>query len=185
MTKVVKNIAILNVIVFAMSYILGTDLFHRLFVLYPIGNENYQVYQWITHQFMHASIAHIAFNMLALLSFGPTVEKYFQKKFIWFYLISGLGAAILQFMFSENTALLGASGAIFGVLLVYVFLEPESKLLLFFILPIKGKWLLPAVLFFEAYMGLFGQSDGVGHMAHLGGAITGFLYFILSKSKSK
>lgn len=181
MTKVVKNIAIINIILFAISYIFDTDIFHKLFILFPVSSENYAIYQWISHQFMHASIAHITFNMLALLSFGPTVEKYFKKDFIWFYLISGLGAAMLQFMFVDNTALLGASGAIFGVLLVYVFLEPNSKVLLFLIIPIKGKWLLPIILLFEAYMGFFTQADGVGHLAHLGGAITGFLYYYFIK----
>jgi membrane associated rhomboid family serine protease len=185
MTKVVKTLAIINIIAFTISYIFSTDIFHNLFMLFPVGNENYATYQWITHQFMHASILHIFFNMLALLSFGPTVENHFKKSFIWFYLISGIGAALLQFIFVSNTILLGASGSIFGVILVYIFLEPNSKVFLFFILPIKGKFVLPIILLFEAYMSFFHQSDGVAHLAHLGGALTGFLYFFLSKTSKK
>lgn len=185
MTKLVKNLAIINVVVFIFGYLFQKEGIPWLetFVLFPIGSENYGVHQWITHQFLHSGVAHLAFNMIALLSFGPIVEKYFKKDFIWFYLISGLGAALLQFSFIPETALLGASGAIFGVLLVSVILDPEAKILLFFILPIKGKWLIPAILIFEAYMGFFREPDGVAHLAHLGGAITGFLYYILTNKR--
>lgn len=184
MTKVVKNLTIINVIVFIFGYFVQKDIpWLETFVLFPIGSENYAVHQWISHQFLHAGVAHLVFNMIALLSFGPIVEKYFNKDFIWFYLISGLGAALLQLSFVPETALLGASGAIFGILLVSVILDPESKILLFFILPIKGKWLISAILIFETYMGFFAEPDGIGHLAHLGGAITGFLYFIITRKK--
>lgn len=185
MTKVVRSLTIINILIFIVGYLLQNlgFPFKETFVLLPINSEFHQTYQWITYQFLHANIAHIAFNMIALLSFGPVVENYFKSNFIWFYLISGIGAALLQFVFIPETALIGASGAIFGVLLVSVILDPESKILLFFILPIKGKWLIPIMLIFEAYMAFFEEPDGIAHLAHLGGAITGFLYFIITKKK--
>lgn len=183
MTKLVRNLVIINVLVFIIGYIAQKQGIPWLetFVLFPMGTENYGVHQWISHQFLHGGITHLLFNMIALFSFGPIIEKYFGKDFIWFYLISGLGAALLQFLFVPDTALLGASGAIFGVLMVYAILYPNSKILLFFVIPIKSKWLMVAILGLEAYLGFFGESDGIGHLAHLGGAITGFLYFMTTK----
>jgi membrane associated rhomboid family serine protease len=181
MTKIVKNIVIINLIAFIITSVFNYDLYSQ-FALFNIQSSNYETYQWITHLFLHASFTHILFNMIALISFGPIVEKYLNNRFLLFYIISGIGAAVIQSFFSPiNSVLVGASGAIFGVLLLSTIIEPESKVLLFFFIPVKAKWLIPSILIFEAYLGIFGQNDGIGHMAHVGGALTGLLFYLISK----
>lgn len=183
MTKVVKNLTIINILIFIISYLLEKSGFNFIntFALFPLSSDLYQNHQWISYQFLHGSISHIILNMIALLSFGPVVENHLKGNFIWFYLICGFGSAFLQLMFFPEIALIGASGAIFGVLLLYVILEPNSKILLFFIIPIKAKWLMSMILVFESYMTFFGEPDGVAHLAHIGGAMTGFIWFIITK----
>jgi membrane associated rhomboid family serine protease len=147
MTKLVRRITILNILVFTISN-LYNDIYFKL-VLFPVNTEYHYTHQWITHQFSHGSVSHILFNMIGLLSFGPSVEEYFKG--IWFYLLSGIFAAYLQLIFTPNVVLLGASGVVFAILIVFTLLKPNSKILLFFIIPIKAKWLVSAVIFFESY----------------------------------
>lgn len=181
---VVKKLALVNIILFIVGYLLESSNipFYKSFVLFPTDSVDYQHYQWLSHQFLHGGLFHLVFNMIALVSFGPVVEKLFKKSFIYFYLLCGLGGALLQST-SLGGPMLGASGAIFGVLLVSAILEPDSKILLFFILPIKSKVIIPLILLFEAYLAFFGEYDGIGHLAHLGGALTGFIYYLI-KSKN-
>jgi membrane associated rhomboid family serine protease len=185
MTKIVKSIVIINIIGFIITSVFNYDLY-SLFALFNIEHPNYKTYQWVTHIFLHASFTHILFNMIALISFGPMVERYLDNRFLLFYIISGIGAAFIQSFFSPiNSVLVGASGSIFGVLLLATIIEPDSKVLLFFFIPIKAKWLIPSVLIIESYLGIFGQNDGIGHMAHVGGALTGLLFYLISKRVKK
>lgn len=180
---VVKKLTILNILIYILTVILqnlNIDVINT-FALFPTNSDNYSYYQWVTHMFLHGSTLHILFNMLALYTIGPHVESYFKKNFIIFYILCGIGASLIQFLFVPNSALIGASGAIFGIIIVYALLNPNKKLFLFLILPIKSKILIPLILIFELYAGLFTSGDGIGHMAHVGGAISGFLYFLLSK----
>jgi membrane associated rhomboid family serine protease len=102
--------------------------------LFPFDSPNFSYYQFITSIFMHAGIAHLLFNMLALISFGPDVENQLgERKFLVFYMIMGLGASLLQMSLS-NGALIGASGAIFGVLVYFTMYNPTAKLSLWLFL---------------------------------------------------
>lgn len=181
MTEWVKKIAIINVIVFLLTS--TYEDFKLRLVLYPLQTEFHIPYQWVTHQFCHGNLAHIIFNMLAFISFGPVVEKYFKNKFLWFYLLSGIFAAYLQLYFTPEAALLGASGAVFAVVIVAAILEPDSKILLFFVIPMKARWIVPLVLVGELYMAVFNSGNGVGHVAHLGGALFGFLFYIFNRNE--
>jgi len=130
---------------------------------------------------MHAGIAHLLFNMLALVSFGPDVENQLgERKFLVFYMIMGLGASLLQMSLS-NGALIGASGAIFGVLVYFTMYNPTSNLSLF-LLPIyiEARKMLLFMIGLEILMALFVKDD-VGHWAHLGGALTGFILYKLDQ----
>jgi len=182
LTKTVKQIALLNVMIFIISYAMDYSFFDQ-FALFPNGSELYQPYQYLTHMFLHASPAHIIFNMLAFLSFGSDVEKFFgRNKFVLFYLLSGLGAAFLHIIVTgSQSSMVGASGAIFGVLLMAAILNPEQKFYLFFVLPIKAKIIVPLILVAELFIGIMYPGDHIAHFAHIGGALTGGLFYLMNK----
>lgn len=252
-TETVKQLIIINIMFFVGTYLVGEPA-HKYLALYPIQNDNFQVWQLLTHMFMHGGIMHILFNMLALFSFGGLLEQMWgPKKFIFFYISCGLGAAalhlgityleinyilkgaadlnlssdtlhqILNVSFSDGASLrgdlfqteitpilkqagklqllneenitslfhaaalnqipaVGASGAIYGILVAFAFIVPNAELMLMFVpIPIKAKYFVPGLLAFDLFLGLKGQSifggssDGVAHFAHLGGALIGFI----------
>ena len=183
-TDIVKKIFYINLFAFIFTIIgqniLGFPIVDYL-ALYPISDTHFQIFQPITHLFMHGSLSHIFFNMFALLSFGPWVENQIgSRKFLLFYFIMGFGAAILQMLLS-NGAMIGASGAIFGVFVYFTILNPDAQLSIF-LLPIsfKAKHFLYFILGLEILSALF-MNDGVGHFAHLGGALTGFILYKLEE----
>ena len=179
-----KKILWINIIVHILAHYSDIPFDH--FALWP-NTEFERPYQYITHMFLHASFTHILFNMLAFLSFAPMVEKHFgSRNFLIFYLLSGLGAAFLHiYVTGSEIPMVGASGAIFGVLIVSAILEPDLKVLLFFIIPLKAKWIVPLVLIGELYFGIMTPGDHIAHFAHLGGALTGGLYFLINKKYEK
>ena len=130
--------------------------------------------------FLHAGIIHIAFNMLMLWSFGnQIVEIIGNKKFLQLYFLSGLISAVLWMLVGTGSAV-GASGALCGLLAAYVFIAPEAKVLLFFFIPMKIKNLFYGFAVFSLVFGLLtlinpSYGFGVGHFAHLGGLIGGYL----------
>ncbi|HRB80445.1 MAG TPA: rhomboid family intramembrane serine protease, partial [Niabella sp.] len=164
--------------------------------LWPIGNPNFHFWQLITHMFAHADsgsylFVHILFNMFTLWMFGRILEDMWgTKPFLKFYLLCGLGAASLHLMVQYfvygaggGEAALGASGAVFGVLVAFAMLFPNTELYLMFIpVPIKAKWVVLGLIVLDLFGGFSNSSDGVAHFAHLGGAITGF---ILIKIRNK
>jgi rhomboid-like protein len=181
-TEIVKKLFYINVIAFILTLVLqnlfGVPVLDYL-ALFPLLSPNFHIYQPVTHLFMHGGIMHILFNMLALLSFGPEVENQLgQRKFLLFYFIMGFGAAALQ-MIMSNGAMIGASGAIFGLLTYFTVLNPDTMLSIFF-LPIsfKAKNIFFVLIGIEIISALFFY-DGVGHWAHLGGALTGYILYKL------
>lgn len=133
------------------------------------------LYQPFTYMFLHGSFGHIFFNMFALWMFGVEVEYTFgTKRFIRFYLLSGLAGALLPLIFQadSNTWIVGASGAIYGVLGAYWLMFPNRMLYLYFLFPVKVKYAIPGFLI----LGLLFGGANVSHLAHLGGAIFGVLY---------
>ncbi len=133
----------------------------------------------LTYMFVHANFWHILFNLIALFFFGPPVEERLGSgEFIKFYLVCGLGGALLSFLlrfWTGPSLIVGASGAIFGVMLAYAMFWPDAPIYIWGILPVKAKWLLAAFVLFDLYGG-WARGDGVAHFAHLGGLGAGFLY---------
>ena len=133
----------------------------------------------ITYQFIHDpnGIMHILFNMLGLYFFGPRVEERLgSKRFLALYLISGIGGALLSFVFARHAAIVGASGALFGVMLAFATFWPTERILIWGVLPVEARIL---VLFYTAlslYSGLRGSRGGVADFAHLGGFVGAFFY---------
>lgn len=212
---VVKNLLIINIIFFFATLLFSKGgsfpLVEHLGVFY-FDSPNFRVWQVITYMFMHSpvSFAHILFNMFALFTFGSPLEMLFgSKRFLNFYLITGLGALVLQMAVqavevyqiagsitinpetysSTNTdairklqeiyygPMLGASGAIFGLLIAFGLLFPNAELFILFIpAPIKAKYIIPIYVLLELFLGVAQFSgDSVAHFAHLGGALFGFI----------
>jgi rhomboid-like protein len=183
---VVKNILIINIVLFAAKFLLSNTIdLDRYLDLYPIGTPNFKPHQFITYMFMHADLSHIFLNMLGVYMFGSILENIWgAKRFINFYLLCGLGAAALQLGISsfnnEFTILLGASGSVFGLLVAFAMMFPNTELQLYFIIPVKAKYLVIGYSLFELYNGFF-ANDNVAHFAHLGGLAVGIIMMLIWK----
>lgn len=144
-------------------------------------------WQFLTYMFVHSSqgFTHILFNMLALLFFGTQVErKIGSYEFILFYLIVGIFAGIFSFFFYlvsgvPNVNLLGASGAVYGVLMAFATYFPDSRIYIWGIFPVKSTYLVIGFACIEIFSQLFRYNSGIAHLTHLAGFAFAFLYFIL------
>lgn len=200
-TGVVRHLIILNALMFIGSYaLLGAESWSavnysyanlgrmQLAVFMP-GSQYYEPYQIVTHMFMHADLGHLGFNMLALFFFGPQVEmRLGHKQFLFYYLFCGLGSLAMHMGVqwwelsnmgfdprSYNGAMLGASGAIFGIFVAFAYLYPNQIIRL--IIPpisLKAKYFVLIMAAVELFYGVRGDSTPVAHFAHLGGAVFGF-----------
>ena len=207
-TPVVKNIIIINALVFLATFVAGyefvcgySDLKLNFYLgMYLPGSSNFQPYQIITHFFAHGGFIHLLFNMYALFLFGSALENVWgAKRFFIFYVVTALGAAfchaVVQYVrlqgfegmeynyILECHHVVGASGAVFGLLLGFGMLFPNTVIVLLFPpIPIKAKYF---VLFYglgELYFGIANNpGDNVAHFAHLGGMLFGYLLIKLWK----
>lgn len=187
---VVKNILIINVILFVAQEIMmassGIDLAQYL-ALAPLNTAYFKPYQFITYMFMHGSLSHIFFNMFGVYMFGSILENIWgSKRFLNYYLLCGLGAAALQvgiyYMNGEFSYLLGASGALFGLLVAFAMMFPNTYLNIYFLIPVKAKYLVTAYGLFELLGGLMNrEGDNISHFGHLGGLIVGAIIMLIWK----
>ena len=196
--KVTKNLILINIVVFVATLV-NENFMIRVFGLFYPSSIFFRWWQPVTHMFMHGGFWHIFFNMYTLFIFGVVVERIIgSKKFLLFYFICGLGAAGLQ-MFTQylemqsflasdsqaamqgiialkSTPTVGASGAIYGVLIGYAMLFPESRMtLLFPPVTLSAKWMVVIFAAIELFTGVAGWADGIAHFAHLGGMLIGWL----------
>lgn len=134
----------------------------------------------VTYMFVHGGFMHLFMNMLALFFFGPPLEqKWGSRFFLRFYVATGLGAAafsVLLYSLTGPTIMVGASGAIFGLLVAFALNWPDAKIFLYFVFPVPAKWFVAALGAFTLLSTVQGSADGVAHWAHLGGLVTGFVY---------
>jgi len=167
--------------------------------------SDFHVYQFVTYMFLHGGFTHILFNMFALWMFGSVIERVWgPKKFFFYYMVCGLGAGITQELVQYATYMyeglaayqyvnvggqqmamesyinlwttIGASGAVYGILLAFGMIFPNERLFIIpFPFPIKAKWLIVGYIAIELFSAMSGPGDGVAHMAHLGGMLFGFL----------
>ncbi|RZK82126.1 MAG: rhomboid family intramembrane serine protease [Pedobacter sp.] len=232
---VVKNLLIINVLFFVAKLALantGLPNLTGLFGVFYVDSSLFRVWQLVTYMFMHGDFMHILFNMFALFTFGGVIEnRWGVKRFINFYLITGLGAVALQMGvqayevyqitgsafnnpitdlsfngtytsgqinvpgITEREAqtllgiyggpMVGASGAVFGLLVAFGMLYPNTELYIMFIpVPVKAKFIIPIYIIFELSLGVAKvPGDSVAHYAHLGGALLGFILVKLWKDK--
>lgn len=220
-TPLVKNLIIINVLMFIASQVLGSEFVTQMAGHY-FQSPFFKPWQVVTHMFMHGGIGHIFFNMYALVLFGPRLEhKFGGKRFLQYYMITGLGAFILHYLvvylqltsvaeFADaevlsllnnegarlvasgrnytdevlgklngiyNGSVVGASGAVFGILLAYGMTYPNEKIMLMFPpIPMKVKHFVMGYGALELYMGIANNpGDNTAHFAHLGGMLFGFI----------
>jgi rhomboid-like protein len=192
---VTKNLILVNVIIFIATMVNENFMIGTFGLFYP-SSQFFRWWQPLTHMFMHGGFWHILFNMYTLFIFGVVVERIIgSMKFVLFYFICGLGAAALQIgtQYLEMQAFIsagatesiaalkatptvGASGAIYGVLIGYAMLFPESRMTLIFPpVTLSAKWMVIIFAAIELFTGVLGWVDGVAHFAHLGGMLIGWL----------
>lgn len=219
---VIKILLILNAVVFFAQYGLfgiteGIPGLTEWGALHYWKSPLFKPHQIITHMFMHGGWAHIIFNMLTLWMFGSVLENYWgSKRFINFYLICGIGAALAQMamipfearvalkhalasapdasmddinnflqQFKDQYSMIGASGAIMGVMAAFAYLFPNTELFIYFIpIPVKAKYVIGALVLYDIFGGVSG-GDSIGHFAHLGGALVGILIVIFQNRKNR
>ncbi len=178
-TPAVRHLMFANGIIFLLQSLTGKTLINW-FGLHPVHIfKKFFIWQFVTYMFLHGDFVHILLNMFILWMIGCEVERYWgYKKFLTYYFICGTGAGFFHLILniSSSIPVVGASGAIYGILIAYAMLFPERLVILFpFPIPIKAKYLAIILAALELMFGFFGQS-GVAHFAHLGGMIVGFVY---------
>lgn len=201
---IIKQLILINVGVFILQSLIesinfgsypGWYILNRYFALNPLTGidqagqaYNFQIWQPITYQFMHGGFSHIFFNMFMLWMFGNEIENIMgSKKFLFFYLLSGIGAAAVQVIIgsvlSNHLAFtIGASGAVYGVMIAFALFFPERQIYVYFLFPVKAKYLIAFLVLIE-FMSV-GDMSLVAHLAHIGGALTGFIFIMLDKKNN-
>ena len=180
--KAVKHIILINVLMLVLTY-LNNPLMSKWFALNPI-TFLWKPWQLVTYMFMHGSLAHLFFNMYTLFIFGSVLENVWgTKKFLTFYFVTGIGAALVnigvQYLTGSFALTVGASGAIYGILMGYAMLYPDSRLtLLFPPVSMKAKWFVVLYGLLELLLIVLQAQDGVAHFAHLGGMFWGWLLML-------
>jgi membrane associated rhomboid family serine protease len=138
----------------------------------------------VSYMFVHAGIGHIFFNMLGLFFFGPRVETELgESSFLWLYFISGITGAACSALFSPYAAVVGASGAVFGVLMAYAYFWPTDHIYIYFILPLQVRWFVVGYALLSLYYGFTGEGGDIAHFAHLGGFLGAYIYLKLNTHK--
>jgi membrane associated rhomboid family serine protease len=179
MTRAVQWLLALNVgIYFLQLTLFGTDAVYSALALDP---ARFPATWWtvVTYMFVHAWLAHLAFNMFTLWMFGPRLEQEWgTSAFVKLYLWSGIGGAIAHLLFAQHSTVIGASGAISGVLVVYALRWPDEEVYLFGVIPMKSRWLVAAMLAMNIIFAL-SPSSRIDWTAHIGGMVFGWVFLKL------
>ena len=185
MTPAVKALIIANTAVFVFESLLRIAGFNSvdevlrvLFALQPnlVYGRGY-LWQLATYLFLHGDLGHILINMFMLWMFGVEMERMWgARQFLKYYFLTGVGAGIVTCFFSQQSRTIGASGAIFGIMLAYGMAFPDRQILFWFIFPMKARHFVLLLAAIELWVSSQFVSDGIGHFAHLGGMLFGYLY---------
>ncbi len=187
-TPTVRTLIIINVVIFLLQNF--AEQFTIYLSLWPLSTPYFEPYQFFTYMFAHGGFGHIFFNMLAFASFAPILEQYWgEKKFLFFYLATGIGAGVIYgvvnyFFFPGQVGpMLGASGALYGILMAFGMVFPDLELMLLFPpIPIKAKYMVFVMGFITYAMD---RSGTVAHLAHFGGAFVAFIIISYWKSQNR
>ena len=184
---VTQALIVINVLVFWAEAMLGNPI-SALLALWPLGPQ-FMPWQIVTYSFVHAGFSHLLFNMFGLYMFGSDVERIWgPRRFLGFYLTCALSAAAMQLVVANLTGAyyptVGASGAIFGLLLAYALNFPNRTVMpLFPPIPMRAPVFVAVYGALELVLGVTGSQAGVAHFAHLGGLAGGYVFMLLRKSR--
>jgi membrane associated rhomboid family serine protease len=175
LTKWVGRLIAANIVVFVLT--MSSDELFVLLTLYPSAAL---VRPWtvVTYMFVHGGTMHLLFNMIGLVFFGPRLESRLgSKSFLALYFLSGLGGAALSFVFARDTGVVGASGAVYGILMGFAMFWPHERMIIFPIpVPLEARVVVAGYVALSIVQGVGGAASGIAHFAHLGGALFAFLY---------
>ncbi|MDI9612505.1 MAG: rhomboid family intramembrane serine protease [Acidobacteriota bacterium] len=181
-TRTVKAIIIANVAVYLLqvvSHQLGSNRLDLFLGLVPRDvTHDFHVWRFATYMFLHGGVFHLFFNMLTLFMFGNDLERYWgTRRFLNYYMVTGVGAGICSWLVDPNSSaiIIGASGAVYGLLLAYGVTYPDRVVYLNFLLPIKVKWLVLIMGAMAFLSSVSGGEPGVANIAHLSGMVIGYL----------
>ena len=197
-TPAATNLLIANIVAFLALKLLNTMELYGLFALFPTDSPFFEWWQPVTYMFLHSDFTHLFFNMFALYMFGRQIEiDLGTKRFLIYYFVCGVGAALVQLGIAQIdianlsdtplslqaylcTPTLGASGAIFGLLLAFGMLHPNVMIMLLIPpIPLRAKWFVILYGLLELIFIILAPNDGVAHFAHLGGMFFGWLLLVL------
>ena len=179
LTPAVKTLIIANVVVYVLQYIDLVKDFTEWFTLVPslVLPWNFQIWRVASYMFLHAGFGHLFWNMFGLFVFGCAIERTWgSRSFYRYYFLCGLGGAAFAFLSYPlwNASILGASGALYGVLIAFGYLFPRQQVLLFFAIPMEARFFV-AMFGIMAFASSVTGQQGVAHIVHLGGFATGYL----------
>ena len=181
--KTIQKLLIINLVVFILCYFAINGKNETLLGIvnylpfHKSALESFQIWRFLTYMFTHFDLWHVAFNMLGLWSIGPVVVQALgEKKFLGFYLFSGVFSLLVSFPFM-NGLVIGASGALFALFYAFTYYYPHQKVLLFFVIPVEAKKLLIGSIFVSLFLGITGTGGGIAHFTHVGGILAGFLFY--------
>jgi membrane associated rhomboid family serine protease len=178
-TPVIKKLMIIMGAVFLLQMVVSHRISFYLGLVPILVWKKYFLWQLVTYIFLHGGITHILFNLLALWMFGGELESYWgSKKFLRYFFFCGVGAGICTVIFTPDQFIpvIGASGAIYGILLAFGWLFPNRLIYIYFLFPIPAKYMVIIFGLIELFSSMEGTGGGVAHLTHLGGLLFGLLY---------
>lgn len=182
---VVKHLLIINVLMYFAYYVLlkqGIINLNYYLGIWSLSTGLFRIWQPLTYMFMHGSFDHLFFNMFSLWMFGSALENFWgSKRFLFYYLVCGIGAGLLNMLVPGAHVSVGASGAVYALLLAFGMMWPNNYIYLYFLVPIRTKWFIIGMIVIELFEGIFRSTDGIAHFAHLGGMLIGFLIILYWK----
>lgn len=184
-TEAIKILISINFVIYVLQSLAGKeDIFFRLFGLVPnVFISELMLWQPFTYMFFHApyyssvGISHILLNMLGLWVFGRELEQAWGKsKFLKYYFLTGIGSGLITYLFQINSdnPVIGASGAVYGILLAYGISFPNRMLYIWGLIPVRSIWLV-VIMGSIAFFGLLGRADGISHVTHISGMLIGYI----------
>jgi len=188
LTPVVKNLMIIMGAVFLLQMVVDGRINLYLGLVPILVWKKYFLWQLGTYIFLHGGISHIFFNLLALWMFGGELENYWgSKKFLRYFFFCGIGAGICTVAFSpyQFFPVIGASGAIYGILLAFGWLFPNRLIYIYFLFPIPAKYFVIIFGLIEFFSSMGGAGGGIAHLTHLGGLLFGLLYMAYPTIRQK
>lgn len=175
----IRGLIVVNCAIFLLQWAVGPSMTSYLGLVPAHVLQDLWLWQIFTYMFLHAGIFHLLFNMFVLWTFGREMENMWGSlSFLWYYLLCGWGAGVCNVLFTPTSTYpsIGASGSIYGLLVAFAVLFPQSVLYMYFVIPMRAKHAVMLFVAIEFLAGFSGAGSGRANFAHLGGMLTGYIY---------